>query len=80
VVQKLGIYELGEAFMNRGMILVMRLGLGLAGGFLMQRIFDLQGGWITALILAALIIAAAYLSEAWRLKKQVKDKEPPEDK
>lgn len=66
--------------MNRGMILVMRLGLGLAGGFLMQRIFDLQGGWITALILAALIVAAAYLSEAWRLKKQVKDKEPPEDK
>jgi ABC-type iron transport system FetAB permease component len=65
--------------MNRGMILVMRLVLGLAGGFLMQRIFDLQGGWITALILAALIIAAAYLSEAWRVKKQLKDKEPPKD-
>jgi ABC-type iron transport system FetAB permease component len=79
MVQKPGIYELGEALMNRGMILLMRLGLGLAGGFLMQRIFNLQGGWITALILAALIIAAAYLSEAWRLKKQIKDKKPPQD-
>ncbi len=66
--------------MNRGMILAMRLGLGLAGGFLMQRIFNLQGGWVTALILAALIIAAAYLSEAWRIKKLNKDKEPPQDK
>lgn len=65
--------------MNRGMILVMRLGLGLAGGFLMQRIFNLQGGWITALILAALIIAAAYLSEAWRLKKTLKEKDTSQD-
>lgn len=65
--------------MNRGMILLMRLGLGLAGGFLMQRIFKLEGGWVTALILAALIVAAAYLSEAWRAKKQLKDKEPPQD-
>ncbi len=66
--------------MNRGMILLMRLALGLAGGFLMQRIFNLEGGWITALILAALIIGAAYLSEAWRLKKKLKDEEPPQDK
>lgn len=65
--------------MNRGMILLMRLGLGLAGGFLMQRIFNLRGGWVTALILAALVIAAAYLSEAWRAKKQLKDKDTPED-
>ncbi len=62
--------------MNRGMILVMRLALGIAGGFLLQRLFKIQGGWITALILAALIVAAAYLSEAWRLKKQMKDKGP----
>lgn len=65
--------------MNRGMILILRLALGLAGGFLMQRLFNLQGGWVTALILAGLIIAAAYLSEAWRLKKQLKEKEPPRD-
>jgi ABC-type iron transport system FetAB permease component len=66
--------------MNRGTILIMRLVLGVAGGFLMQRLFDLQGGWVTALILAALIIAAAYLSEAWRLKKSLKDKKPPQEK
>lgn len=66
--------------MNRGTILIMRLVLGVAGGFLMQRIFNLQGGWVTALILAALIIAAAYLSEAWRLKKNLKNKKPPQDK
>lgn len=66
--------------MNRGMILILRLALGLAGGFLMQRLFNLQGGWVTALILAALIVIAAYLSEAWRLKKQLKDKDTPQDK
>jgi ABC-type iron transport system FetAB permease component len=65
--------------MNRGMILIMRLGLGLAGGFLMQRIFNLEGGWVTALILAALVVGAAYLSEAWRLKKKIKEDEPPKD-
>jgi len=65
--------------MNRGIILVVRLALGLAGGFLLQTLFFKQSGWPLALLLAAIIVAAAYLSEAWRLKKQLKDKKPPQN-
>jgi hypothetical protein len=56
--------------MNRIVIFVLRAGLGLVGGFLLQRIFFPQAGWPLALILAGLVVVAAYASEGWRKMRQ----------
>lgn len=48
-------------------IFLVRLVLGLAGGWLLSYFF-FKGSLLIAGILAALVIVAAYASEAWRLK------------
>jgi hypothetical protein len=63
--------------MNRVVIFVIRAGLGLVGGFLLQRIFFPQGGWPLALILAGLVVVAAYASEGWRRMRQKKEEQKP---
>lgn len=45
---------------------IIRACLGILGGYLLTRIFFPQGGWILTLILAALVVAAAYASEAFK--------------
>ena len=56
--------------MNKTSMLLVRIALGLAGGWFLQKVFFPQTGWYVVLIMAALIVGAAYLSEAWRLKKK----------
>jgi hypothetical protein len=62
--------EKGGQAMNRIVIFVVRAGLGLVGGFLLQRIFFEKQGWELALILAGLVVVAAYASEGWRKMRQ----------
>ena len=52
---------------------LIRAVLGLAGGFLLSRMFFGQSNWVLVLILAALVVAAAYVSEAWRTKRRLGD-------
>ena len=58
------------------MVFVMRALLGLAGGWLLTYFFFTERGkplnWLLVGILAVLVVASAYLSEAWRLRKQLK--------
>lgn len=49
-------------------ILLVRLALGAVGGWLLQHLFFPKSGWVVAVILGALVVAGAYLSEAWRKK------------
>ena len=57
-------------------VFVIRLLMGLAAGYLLTRFFLSKGpgfgggDWITAGVLAVIVIAAAYVSEAWRNKNQ----------
>jgi membrane protein implicated in regulation of membrane protease activity len=56
--------------MNKFGVFLLRAGLGLLGGWLLWHFFFSQGTyktpWWTALVLAAIVVLAAYASEAWR--------------
>jgi len=54
-------------------ILLARLVMGAVGGWLLQHLFFPKSGWVLAVILGALVVAAAYLSEGWRKKGQSKE-------
>ena len=54
-------------------IFIFRLILGLAGGWFLSYFF-FEGSLVVAGILFALVIVAAYASEAWRLKGTKKKK------
>ena len=56
--------------MNKLGILLVRVALGLAGGWLRMHFFFRRGGWTVALILAALVDLSAYASELWRIRKK----------
>jgi hypothetical protein len=56
--------------MNKLVILLVRVALGLAGGWLLMHFFFRRGGWAVALILAALVVLSAYASELWRIRKK----------
>jgi hypothetical protein len=56
--------------MNKLVILLVRVALGLAGGWLLMHFFFRRGGWTVALILAALVVLSAYASELWRIRKK----------
>ena len=65
--------------MNRGLVFLIRAALGLAGGWFLDLVFlskqpiakALTSGtdWFIALTLAALVVGAAYISEAMRNRK-----------
>ena len=55
-------------------VVIIRIILGLAGGWLLTKFFltDKRAGgvdWITVLVLAVIIFAAATASETWRNRK-----------
>jgi len=52
--------------MSRWKVFAIRAVAGLAGGWLLKWLFFPQEGWIVALSLAVIVVAAAYASEAWR--------------
>lgn len=58
---------------NAVLVFVIRAALGLTGGWLLSNVFFTPKGgkvdWFIALLLAALVVSAAYLSEAWRARK-----------
>jgi hypothetical protein len=57
---------------KRILVFVIRIALGLAGGYMLSWLFFSKDGkvdWVIALILAALVVAAAYVSEGWRKGK-----------
>ncbi len=57
-------------------VFLLRALVGLAGGWLLTNFFLTPKGqplnWLVVIILAVMVVAAAYLSEAWRLRKQTK--------
>ncbi len=55
--------------MNKITVFIIRLLLGLVGGWVLVRFFFQGYGWGMVLILAAIIIASAYASEMWRRRK-----------
>jgi hypothetical protein len=57
--------------MSKGtVVFLIRAALGLAGGWLLAHFFLKSNSWIIVLALAALVVIAAYLSEAWRSRRQ----------
>lgn len=48
--------------------LAIRLAIGLVGGYFLMWAFFREGGILVALILAGIVVTAAYASEAWRKK------------
>jgi hypothetical protein len=61
---------------NATLVLIVRVAVGLAGGWLLSYMFFTPKcgnvNWFIALILAALVVSAAYLSESWKKRKEVK--------
>jgi hypothetical protein len=57
---------------KRLLVFLIRAALGVAAGWFLARVFFKQDGWFLILVLAALVVGAAYLSEAWRLRRQNK--------
>jgi|Deesub1362A_J573_1020465.scaffolds.fasta_scaffold02936_3 hypothetical protein len=58
--------------MSRTAVFIIRAILGAAGGIFLWRVFYPQAtyGWFIALVLAVLVVVSAYLSEAWRRKRE----------
>ena len=58
---------------NQIVVFIMRVALGLAGGWFLTAYFLTEKGqpvsWAKILFLAALVVLAAYLSEIWRNRK-----------
>lgn len=53
---------------KRILVFLLRIVLGLVGGYMLSWLFFSKSGqvdWVIALILAALVVAAAYVSERW---------------
>ncbi len=61
---------------RRYLVLIIRAVMGFLGGLALTYFFFTKKGepfnWWLVLILAVLVVASAYLSEAWRLKGQLK--------
>lgn len=61
---------------RRYLVLIIRAVMGFLGGLALTYFFFTQKGepfnWLLVIILAVLVVASAYLSEAWRLKSQNK--------
>jgi hypothetical protein len=61
---------------NTVLVLVIRVAAGLGGGWLLSYLFFTPKGgkvdWFITLVLAALVVSAAYLSEAWKKRKEGK--------
>ena len=57
-----------QVMSTRALVLIVRVILGIAGGWALAYFF-FNGSLLVAAILAALVILAAYASEAWRLRK-----------
>lgn len=61
---------------NTTLVFIIRVAVGLAGGWLLSYLFFTPKGgrvdWFIALVLAALVVSAAYLSEAWKKRKDEK--------
>ena len=55
---------------KKTVVFLIRAGLGLLGGWFLTSVFFRQGGWPLVLFLAVLVVAAAYVSEAWRIKRR----------
>jgi len=55
-------------------VFIIRAAVGLLGGWVMTHFFFTPKGqsisWFIVVVLAGLVVAAAYISEAWRLRKQ----------
>ena len=59
--------------MNKATVFIIRLVAGLLGGFVLWRFFfHKTTPWWTFLFLAAIVVLAAYASEAWRWRKKNK--------
>ena len=60
--------------MNRFTVFMIRAVLGLLGGWLLWHFFFSQGTyktpWWVVLVLAAIVVLAAYASEAWRKRSR----------
>ncbi len=61
---------------RRYLVLIIRAAMGFLGGLALTYFFFTKKGetlnWWLVVILAVLVVASAYLSEAWRLKGQNK--------
>ncbi len=64
---------MSPAYNPKIVIFLVRLILGLAGGWFLSYFF-FKGSLLVAGILAALVLVAAYASEAWRVKGSRKPK------
>ncbi|MFH1057851.1 MAG: hypothetical protein V1797_04100 [Pseudomonadota bacterium] len=57
---------------NKLLVFIIRAALGLAGGLALTYFFFTKKGeplsWLLVIILAVMVVAAAYLSEVWRVK------------
>ncbi|MCF8042037.1 MAG: hypothetical protein K9K65_02090 [Desulfarculaceae bacterium] len=63
--------------MSKLTVFLIRAAAGLLGGFVLWRLFFRETTpWWTFLVLAVIVIAAAYASEIWRLKKKLENKQP----
>lgn len=51
-------------------VFMIRLPLALGAGWLLKYFFFGRSAWWVALILAALVLGSAYISEMWRKKNQ----------
>jgi uncharacterized membrane protein YccC len=59
--------------MNRSLVVLgLRLILGALGGWFLAHFFFPESGIWMAVILGAIVVLAAYASEAWRLMKKKK--------
>ena len=58
--------------MSRTAVFIIRAIPGAAGGIFLWRVFYPHSpfGWVIALILAVLVVVSAYVSEAWRRKRE----------
>lgn len=54
-------------------VFLIRAGLGILGGWFLTSFFftpkDQTVNWFIVVVLAAIVVAAAYLSEMWRARK-----------
>jgi uncharacterized membrane protein YfcA len=61
---------------NTALVFIIRVAVGLAGGWALSYLFFTPKGgkvdWFITLVLAALVVSAAYLSEAWKKRKEDK--------
>ncbi|MBU1275370.1 MAG: hypothetical protein KJ720_08335 [Proteobacteria bacterium] len=63
--------------MSKLTVFIIRAAAGLLGGFVLWRLFFRETTpWWTFLVLAVIVVAAAYASEIWRFKKKIEKNQP----